>query len=105
MVHTNAQRAHWSIVCWWHLLFDLPRSTPEQLAEKHPVIDAILKAKCRKYAGTFKVGTLFEVTSALPHPPTPHPGTTSAGTVCLLSAVRLVALHCWFCAARMQWCI
>jgi hypothetical protein len=31
------------------------RSAPEQLAERHPVVAAILKAKCRKYAGTYKV--------------------------------------------------
>ncbi|WIA09963.1 hypothetical protein OEZ85_010175 [Tetradesmus obliquus] len=31
------------------------KTAPEQLAEQHPVVAAILKAKCRKYAGTYKV--------------------------------------------------
>ncbi|KAF6257300.1 hypothetical protein COO60DRAFT_1461216 [Scenedesmus sp. NREL 46B-D3] len=31
------------------------RTAPEQLAEHHPVVAAILSAKCRKYAGTHKV--------------------------------------------------
>lgn len=36
-------------------LLALCSTPPEVLAVKHPVVDAILKAKTRKYAGTYKV--------------------------------------------------
>eukprot|EP00879_Flechtneria_rotunda_P002394 GHRR01002590.1.p1 GENE.GHRR01002590.1~~GHRR01002590.1.p1 ORF type:complete len:493 (+),score=207.62 GHRR01002590.1:823-2301(+) len=44
------------------------RSSPEELAPKHPVVAAILAAKCRKYSGTYKVH-LPALLSVIDRPP------------------------------------
>lgn len=67
---------------------------PEVLAEKHPVVRAMLDAKTRKYAGTYKVGVavvgLFSGVAVEPHSGAHHLFSYELGTQRSTSCIDLL---------------